>query len=97
MTGVLSSRPLLLICITLCPPLLIPLPPRGSSICYPCFSLQVLFLVEPIDEVAVTSLASFKDKKFVDISKEELDLGGWLHACVRALTWAGDCAPAWVP
>lgn len=37
--------------------------------------LEVLFLVEPIDEVAITTLASFKDKKFVDISKEDLDLG----------------------
>ncbi|KAJ7521076.1 hypothetical protein O6H91_19G036700 [Diphasiastrum complanatum] len=36
---------------------------------------EVLFLVEPVDEVAVTNLQSFKDKKFVDISKEDLDLG----------------------
>lgn len=38
---------------------------------------QVLFLVEPIDEVAVTNLQSYKDKKFVDISKEDLELGKW--------------------
>ena len=37
--------------------------------------VQVLFLVEPIDEVAITNLQSYKDKKFVDISKEDLDLG----------------------
>ncbi|CAI5504004.1 unnamed protein product [Closterium sp. Naga37s-1] len=37
--------------------------------------LEVLFLVEPIDEVAVTTLQSYKDLKFVDISKEDLDLG----------------------
>lgn len=37
--------------------------------------MQVLFLVEPIDEVAITNLQSYKDKKFVDISKEDLDLG----------------------
>ncbi|GJP48536.1 hypothetical protein CLOM_g7826, partial [Closterium sp. NIES-68] len=37
--------------------------------------LEVLFLVEPIDEVAVTTLQSYKDVKFVDISKEDLDLG----------------------
>ncbi|KAL3683593.1 hypothetical protein R1sor_001615 [Riccia sorocarpa] len=35
---------------------------------------EVLFLVEPIDEVAITNLASYKDKKFVDISKEDLEL-----------------------
>jgi HSP90 family molecular chaperone len=37
--------------------------------------VQVLFLVEPIVEVAITNLQSYKDKKFVDISKEDLDLG----------------------
>ncbi|XP_024528386.1 heat shock protein 90-5, chloroplastic [Selaginella moellendorffii] len=36
---------------------------------------EVLFLVDPIDEVALTSLQSYKEKKFVDISKEDLDLG----------------------
>lgn len=36
---------------------------------------QVLFLVEPVDEVAITSLATYKDFKFVDVSKEDLDLG----------------------
>lgn len=38
--------------------------------------LEVLYLVEPIDEVAVSSLSKYKEKKFVDISKEDLDLGG---------------------
>jgi heat shock protein beta len=37
--------------------------------------IEVLFLVEPIDEVAITNLQSYKDKKFVDISKEDLELG----------------------
>jgi len=40
----------------------------------------VLFLVDPIDEVAIQNLKSYKDKSFVDISKEDLDLGGWIVA-----------------
>ena len=39
------------------------------------FMLQVLFLVDPIDEVAIQNLKSYKEKNFVDISKEDLDLG----------------------
>lgn len=37
--------------------------------------LQVLFFVDPMDEVAINNLKSYKDKEFVDISKEDLDLG----------------------
>uniref|UniRef100_A0A7N0TEL5 Heat shock protein 90 n=1 Tax=Kalanchoe fedtschenkoi TaxID=63787 RepID=A0A7N0TEL5_KALFE len=37
--------------------------------------LEVLLLVDPIDEIAVQNLKSYKDKSFVDISKEDLDLG----------------------
>ncbi|KAG5545766.1 hypothetical protein RHGRI_018052 [Rhododendron griersonianum] len=37
--------------------------------------LEALFLVDPIDEVAVQNLKSYKEKIFVDISKEDLDLG----------------------
>ncbi|TVU50013.1 hypothetical protein EJB05_01364 [Eragrostis curvula] len=36
---------------------------------------EVLLLVDPMDEVAIQNLNSYKDKKFVDISKEDLDLG----------------------
>ncbi|KAJ7526014.1 hypothetical protein O6H91_17G077600 [Diphasiastrum complanatum] len=36
---------------------------------------EVLFLIEPIDEIAIQNLKSFNDKKFVDVSKEDLDLG----------------------
>eukprot|EP00245_Coleochaete_scutata_P002961 TRINITY_DN14217_c0_g1_i1.p1 TRINITY_DN14217_c0_g1~~TRINITY_DN14217_c0_g1_i1.p1 ORF type:complete len:816 (-),score=231.26 TRINITY_DN14217_c0_g1_i1:412-2859(-) len=36
--------------------------------------LEVLFLLEPIDEIAITNLQTYKDKKFIDITKEDLDL-----------------------
>ncbi|OEL18284.1 Heat shock protein 90-6, mitochondrial [Dichanthelium oligosanthes] len=36
---------------------------------------EVLLLVDPMDEVAIQNLGSYKEKKFVDISKEDLDLG----------------------
>ncbi|CAN6329224.1 unnamed protein product [Urochloa humidicola] len=36
---------------------------------------EVLLLVDPMDEVAIQNLGAYKDKKFVDISKEDLDLG----------------------
>ncbi|KAE8678399.1 DNA-directed RNA polymerase 1B [Hibiscus syriacus] len=38
--------------------------------------IEVLYLVEPIDEVAIQNLQTYKEKKFVDISKEDLELGG---------------------
>jgi len=37
--------------------------------------MQVLYLVEPIDEVAIQNLQTYKEKKFIDISKEDLELG----------------------
>ncbi|CAA0837042.1 HEAT SHOCK PROTEIN 89.1 [Striga hermonthica] len=38
-------------------------------------NIEVLFLVDPIDEVAIQNLKAYKEKNFVDISKEDLDLG----------------------
>ena len=42
--------------------------------------LQVLYLVDPIDELAIQNLKSYKEKNFVDISKEDLDLGLFIIA-----------------
>lgn len=42
-------------------------------ICSAC--CQVLYLTEPIDEVAIQNLAEYGDKKFVDVSREGIDLG----------------------
>ncbi|KAK1627785.1 hypothetical protein QYE76_002100 [Lolium multiflorum] len=36
---------------------------------------EVLLLIDPMDEVSLQNLNSYKDKSFVDISKEDLDLG----------------------
>ncbi len=38
--------------------------------------MQVLYLVEPIDEPAINSVSEFKEKKFVDVTREDLELGG---------------------
>ncbi|KAJ9563583.1 hypothetical protein OSB04_008743 [Centaurea solstitialis] len=38
-------------------------------------NIEVLYLVEPIDEVAIQNLQTYKEKKFVDVSKEDLELG----------------------
>lgn len=35
----------------------------------------MLFLVDAIDEIAIQNLKSYKEKNFVDISKEDLNLG----------------------
>ncbi len=37
--------------------------------------IEVLYLVEPIDEVAIQNLQTYTEKKFLDISKEDLELG----------------------
>ncbi|KAL6570975.1 hypothetical protein OROGR_000525 [Orobanche gracilis] len=37
--------------------------------------IEVLYLIEPIDEVAIQNLQTYKEKKFADISKEDLELG----------------------
>ncbi|ONK66718.1 uncharacterized protein A4U43_C06F11240 [Asparagus officinalis] len=35
----------------------------------------VLFLVSPMDEPGLSNLNSYKEKKFINITKEDLDLG----------------------
>ena len=39
----------------------------------------MLYLIEPIDEVAIQNLQTYKEKKFVDISKEDLELGSFIY------------------
>ncbi|KAH0927683.1 hypothetical protein HID58_019939 [Brassica napus] len=53
--------------------------------------LEVLYLVEPIDEVAIQSLKSYKDKDFIDISKEDLDLGKRQERGERGSCEKGTC------
>ena len=35
----------------------------------------MLYLTEPIDEVAITNVATFDGKSLIDVSKEDLELG----------------------
>ena len=35
----------------------------------------MLYLTEPMDEVAIQKLPDYDDKKFVDVSREGIDLG----------------------
>ncbi|KAK4410408.1 Heat shock protein 90-5, chloroplastic [Sesamum angolense] len=45
-----------------------------SALSWKNWSRKVLYLIEPIDEVAIQNLQTYKEKKFVDISKEDLEL-----------------------
>ena len=40
-----------------------------------CALSQVLYLTEPIDEPAVNAIGEFEDFKFVDVTREGLELG----------------------
>lgn len=37
---------------------------------------QVLYLTEPIDEPAINSVGDYEERKFVDVTREGLELGG---------------------
>lgn len=52
---------------------------------YGSLIFQVLFLVDPMDEIAIQHLKSYKEKNFVDISKEDLDLGNQFSLCYNIL------------
>ena len=49
------------------PPLMTPLPP---AVC----SFEVLYLTEPIDEVAVQNLEEYEGLKLADVSREDLQM-----------------------
>lgn len=40
-----------------------------------CGVIQVLYLIEPIDEPAINNVGDFNEFKFVDVTREGLDLG----------------------
>ena len=46
---------------------------RDPKAAIPC--PQVLYLTEPIDEVTIQNMAKYGEHAFVDVSKEEIDLG----------------------
>ena len=54
----------------------------------------MLFLVDPIDEVAIQNLKSYKEKNFVDISKEDLDIGMHLNYSFYQNNLYAECIKA---
>ena len=54
---------------------------------------QVLYLTEPIDEPALSSVSEFDGKKFVDVTREGLELAG-AEADGKKKVCAHCCLPA---
>lgn len=58
---------------------------------------QVLYLTEPIDEPALNSVSEYEGKKFVDVTREGLELAGAEEdgkkkVCARGCLRAGCAA-----
>ena len=51
----------------------------------------MLYLTEPIDEVAIQNLAEYDDKKFVDVSREGIDLGADDQDTKKVRPWSSLC------
>jgi len=58
--------------------------------------LEVLYLTDSIDEVAITNLATFAEKPLMDVTKEGLDLGGEDEKVKEAVTREFEGLTTWL-